>query len=137
MKSAIVEADLNLNDVMEGFDMNTAIKVSGRNISIKGNVVKSNGDGIVADGEEIKISDNVVEISEANLIKIIKQLNLPENLPHQHLIDAMKALSGVTESKDAELKLDSSDLKEWLCRNGFNMSFWVSTVISLLSFIKP
>jgi hypothetical protein len=136
MKSVHVEVDKSSKNVMGEFDMGVGIKISGMNNVINDNQIKTDDVGIHIEGDENEALRNNIEIHKPKLVEIIKKLNLPENLPPEYLLEAIEILSKVANTSQAPNLLESSSLKNWLNKNGFNMSFWVSTAISLASIIK-
>ncbi|HHQ4463528.1 TPA: hypothetical protein ACSP8J_000598 [Aeromonas veronii] len=113
--------------------MAIGIKVSGKGNNISENRIKSDDIGIEIEGEYNIATGNQIEVKSNKIKEICSQLNLPENLPEDILIEAIKILKQADDVPNAPLVLEQSRLKSWLQTNGFNMAFWVSTAISLAS----
>lgn len=111
--------------------MAIGIKVSGRNNKVIGNKVTSDDIGIDVVGDANEVAGNRVFITTDKLKEICKQLNIPEAVPDDILLEAIHTLKEVNDLPKAPLILEHSRLKTWLQTNGFNMAFWVSTAISL------
>jgi hypothetical protein len=117
-------------------NMSTGIVIKGDGNKINENVIKSERVGVDVEGDNNEVLSNEIEVQTHQLSNIIKQLKLPENLPKEHLLEAIEILSNVTLPSEAPSRLESSNLKNWLHDNGFNMAFWANTAISLCSLIK-
>jgi hypothetical protein len=111
--------------------MATGIRVTGKNNKINDNNVKSDEIGIDVLGDSNDVLRNIVEVTDRQIRGISEQLNLPVNLPAEHLLEAIRILKSSNDIVNAPQHLESSNLRSWLEYNGFNMAFWASTAISL------
>ncbi|EDM61314.1 hypothetical protein RGL59_004738 [Vibrio parahaemolyticus] len=111
--------------------MAIGIKVSGKGNNISENRIKSDDIGIEIEGENNIARANQIDVTSNKIKEICSQLNLPENLPEDMLLEAIEILKQADDVPNAPQLLEQSRLKSWLQTSGFNMAFWVSTAISL------
>ncbi|EPB6720560.1 hypothetical protein ACRRHK_001594 [Vibrio fluvialis] len=111
--------------------MAIGIKASGKGNNISENRIKSDDIGIEIEGENNIVRANKIKVKSNKIKEIISQLNLPDNLPEDMLLEAIGILKQADDVLNAPQVLDQSRFKSWLQTNGFNMAFWVSTAISL------
>ncbi|EOS8324849.1 hypothetical protein ACNPJX_000942 [Vibrio parahaemolyticus] len=94
--------------------MAIGLKVSGKGNNISENRIKSDDIGIEIEGENNIARANQIDVTSNKIKEICSQLNLPENLPEDMLLEAIEILKQADDVPNAPQLLEQSRLKSWL-----------------------
>ncbi|WP_229626570.1 hypothetical protein [Vibrio parahaemolyticus] len=90
--------------------MAIGIKVSGKGNNISENRIKSDDIGIEIEGENNIARANQIDVTSNKIKEICSQLNLPENLPEDMLLEAIEILKQADDVPNAPQLLEQSRL---------------------------